>query len=87
MDTTSQNSEGVQDLSAAIQKTIDEKIVPMLRADGGWCEFVGYNEGIVQVKMMGACGTCPSAMITLKSGIERFLMEEFPEVKSVEQAF
>ncbi len=78
---------GTQDLIAAIQKTIDEKIAPMLRADGGWCEFVEYNEGVVQVKMMGACGGCPSAMITIKSGIEQILKAEYPEVKSVEQAF
>ena len=59
----------------------------MLRADGGWCEFVDFIEGIVQVKMMGACGTCPSALFTIKAGIEQILKAEYPEVKSVEQAF
>ena len=86
MDTSPQNSGNPQELTAAIQKTINEKISPMLRADGGWCEFVEFKNGIVQVRMMGACGTCPAAMFTIKSGIERILKEEYPEVKSVEQA-
>lgn len=87
MEETRTDNGGTQELNAAIQKTIDEKIAPMLRADGGWCEFVDYTEGVVQVKMMGACGGCPSAMITIKSGIEQILKAEYPEVISVEQAF
>lgn len=60
-----------------------EKIRPSLRADGGDVELVGVEEGIVSVKLVGACGGCPMSQMTLKGGIERLLKEEIPEVKEV----
>lgn len=62
-----------------------EQIRPMLRADGGDVELIDVtNEGLVRVKLIGACGGCPMAMMTLKEGIERLLKEEVPEVQAVE---
>ncbi len=61
------------------------KIRPALRADGGDVELVDYDEeeGIVQLRLMGACGSCPISMLTLKQGIERRIMMAVPEVKGV----
>ena len=61
------------------------KIRPMLVADGGNVELVEVSEdGIVKVKLTGACGGCPMSQMTLKMGIERVLKQEVPEVKTVE---
>ena len=62
-----------------------DKIRPSLQADGGDVEFVDYTEGIVKVRLKGACSGCPMSTMTIKNGIERFLKQEIPEVKSVEQ--
>ncbi len=63
---------------------IDEEIRPAVAQDGGDIEYVGFEDGVVQLRMVGACGTCPSSTATLKLGIEALLKEELPEVKSVE---
>ncbi|MBM3248192.1 MAG: NifU family protein [Candidatus Omnitrophica bacterium] len=61
------------------------KLRPMLEADGGNVELVEVTkEGIVKVKLTGACGCCPMSQMTLKMGIEQALKKEVPEVKSVE---
>lgn len=60
------------------------KIRPMLQRDGGDVELVDYEEGIVKVRLQGACAGCPMSQMTIKNGIERLLKEEIPEVKSVE---
>jgi len=61
------------------------KVRPMLQADGGDVELVEITEdGIVKVRLRGACGTCPMSQMTLKMGIERYLKKEVPEVKAVE---
>ncbi len=56
---------------------------PMLQADGGDVELVEVSDGIVKVRLQGACGTCPMAQMTLKMGIEQELKRKVPEVKSV----
>ena len=62
------------------------KIRPSLQADGGDVELVDVTEdGVVQVKLRGACAGCPMATLTLKNGIERRLREEIPEIKAVEE--
>ena len=61
-----------------------EKVRPSLQADGGDVEFVDVVDGVVQVRLKGACAGCPMSQMTLKQGIERFLKQEVPEVKSVE---
>ncbi len=60
------------------------KIRPSLQADGGNVELVGVSEnGVVKVRLLGACGGCPMSQITLKTGIERLLKKEVPGVKKV----
>ena len=61
-----------------------DKIRPMLQRDGGDVELVDFEEGIVKVRLQGACAGCPMSQMTIKNGIERLLKEEIPEVKSVE---
>jgi Fe-S cluster biogenesis protein NfuA len=61
-----------------------EKIRPMLQADGGDVELIDVKDGIVQVRLQGACSGCPMSQMTLKNGIERMIKQEVPEIKSVE---
>jgi Fe-S cluster biogenesis protein NfuA len=66
-----------------VQKAIDQ-IRPHLQADGGDVELIDVSDdGVVQVKLKGACYGCPMAQMTLKNGIEKHLIKEIPEVKSV----
>ncbi|WP_029910871.1 NifU family protein [Pelobacter seleniigenes] len=63
-----------------------DMIRPALQADGGDVELVDVSEeGVVSLKLTGACGSCPMSTMTLKMGIERNLMEQIPEVKEVVQ--
>ncbi len=67
-----------------VEKALD-KVRPSLQADGGNVELIGVDdEGVVKVKLTGACGGCPMATMTLKRGIEKTLREEVPEVTAVE---
>jgi Fe-S cluster biogenesis protein NfuA len=68
-----------------VQQAID-KIRPALQRDGGDVELVDVREGIVTVRLTGACRGCPMSQMTLKNGIEKFLKQEIPEVISVEAA-
>ena len=56
---------------------------PSLMRDGGNVELVDVNDGVVKVKLTGACGGCPMASLTLKMGIEKILKKEIPEIKEV----
>ena len=69
-----------------VQEVLD-KLRPFLQRDGGDVELVDIEDGIVKLRLMGACGSCPSSTITLKAGIERALLEEVPGVIEVEQVF
>ena len=60
------------------------KIRPMLQADGGDIELVSVEEGVVKVRLQGACAGCPGAQMTLRMGVEKQLKKEIPEVKRVE---
>ena len=59
------------------------KIRPMLQADGGDVELVDVEDGVVKVRLQGACAGCPMSQMTLKNGIEKLLKNDIPEVKSV----
>jgi Fe-S cluster biogenesis protein NfuA len=61
-----------------------EKVRPQLQADGGDIEYVGFDDGIVKVKMKGACTGCPMSTMTLQWGVENFLKKQISEVKRVE---
>jgi len=60
------------------------QIRPALQADGGGVELVDVDDGVVKVKLTGACGGCPMSQMTLKMGIEKTLKEKLPEIESVE---
>ncbi len=74
------------ELARAIQDVIDEDIRPAIMQDGGDIQFLGVTpEMVVQLRLMGACSSCPSSTATLAFGIERMLIEEFPELQGIEQ--
>jgi Fe-S cluster biogenesis protein NfuA len=64
-------------------KIVLDQIRPALQADGGDVELVDVKDGIVSVRLTGACGGCPMSTMTLKMGIERLLKQKLPEVKEV----
>ncbi|MCB4756998.1 MAG: NifU family protein [Elusimicrobia bacterium] len=67
-----------------------DKVRPALQADGGGAEVVDLSpDGVLTLKLVGACGGCPMATMTLKNGIERIIQMDVPEVTAVEaiQAF
>lgn len=67
-------------------KEVLNKIRPSLQADGGDVELIDVTEdGVVKVKLQGACAGCPMSQMTLKNGIERLIKEEIPEIKRVEE--
>lgn len=64
-------------------KEVLNKLRPYLNSDGGDLEFIKYDEGIVYVKLIGACGSCPHRNETIKNGLLQSLQSEIPEVKDV----
>lgn len=70
-------------MKAQVQSVLD-KIRPQLQADGGDVELVDVIDGVVKVRLKGACAGCPMSQMTLRNGIERLLKREIPAVKSVE---
>ncbi len=61
-----------------------KEIRPGLQADGGDIELVDVADGVVRVRLTGACGGCPMAQMTLKEGVERVIRERVPKIKRVE---
>ena len=62
-----------------------QKVKPSLQADGGDVQLVDVDDdGVVKVRLVGACSGCPMSQMTLKSGIEKILKQNVPEVKTVE---
>jgi Fe-S cluster biogenesis protein NfuA len=68
-----------------VQAALD-KIRPMLQRDGGDVELVDVQDGIVTVRLRGACAGCPMSQMTLKNGIEKLLKREVPEIVAVQAA-
>ena len=66
-----------------IQKVIDEKVKPGLESHGGSIDLVDVKDNRIYVRLTGACGTCPHAMMTLKMGVEQILKEEFVDLEEV----
>lgn len=64
-------------------KEILDQFRPYLNSDGGDLEFIKFKDGVVYIKLIGACGSCPYRNETIKEGILRFLQAEIPEVKDV----
>ncbi len=63
-----------------------KEIRPHLQADGGDVELVDVENGIVKVRLTGACAGCPMSQMTLKQGIESYMKKAIPEIVSVEEA-
>ena len=72
-----------------LEETVKEALEmfrPQLQADGGDMEFLGIEDGkIVHLNLIGACGNCPMALMTLKMGIERYIKDACPEITEVVQ--
>jgi Fe-S cluster biogenesis protein NfuA len=66
-----------------VQEVLD-KVRPALQADGGDVEFVALEDGVVKVRLTGACNGCPMSQLTLTHSVERVLKAEIPEVERVE---
>ena len=72
-------------LEASIKEALD-MFRPQLQADGGDMEYISLDEqNRVHLKLVGACGSCPMSMMTLKMGVERYLKDACPEVTEVIQ--
>ena len=67
-----------------VQAVLDQ-VRPMLQRDGGDVELIEVVDGIVKVKLQGACGSCPMSTMTLKMGIEKAIKEQIPEIVEVQQ--
>jgi Fe-S cluster biogenesis protein NfuA len=73
-----------EDVRRRVLKAI-ESIRPYLEADGGDIELVDItDDGIVEIRLLGACGSCPMSIMTLRAGIERVIIREAPEIRRVE---
>lgn len=80
---TQEEFEKRMDVLNRIEHTIN-KIRPYIQADGGDVQLVDYQDGVVYVSMLGACAGCMAIDTTLNDGIKAILMDEVPEVKSVQ---
>lgn len=72
------------EMDIKIKGLLEEYIKPAVEQDGGAIEYKSFENGIVKVYLQGACSGCPSATVTLKSGIENLLKSMIPEIKAVE---
>lgn len=77
----------IDDVTEKIIEIIDNHIKPAVEQDGGGIEFISYENGIVTVRLYGACTSCSSATVTLKAGVEHTLQSMIPEIKEVVQDF
>jgi Fe-S cluster biogenesis protein NfuA len=74
-----------EEVVAQIRELLDTRVRPAVAGDGGDIVFRGYREGVVRLRMQGACSGCPSSRATLKHGVETMLRHYVPEVVRVEQ--
>jgi Fe-S cluster biogenesis protein NfuA len=72
-----------ENIENKVKETLEE-IRPKIQADGGDIELVAIENGVVKVRLKGACVGCPMSALTLKQGVERTIKNKVPEVKSVE---
>ena len=69
----------------AIKELIETRVRPAVAGDGGDIVFKGFRDGVVYLKMKGACSGCPSSTATLRHGIQNLLKHFLPDVQTVEQ--
>jgi len=70
-----------------IKELLDTRIRPTVQEDGGDIVYMGFEDGVVKLKMQGSCTSCPSSIVTLKNGVQNMLQFYIPEVVAVEQIF
>ncbi len=75
------------DVVAMIKELLETRIRPAIQDDGGDIDFRGFEDGLVLLKLRGACRTCDSSTVTLKNGIESMMTYYIPEVKGIKQVF
>jgi len=68
-----------------IKELLDTRIRPTVQEDGGDIIFMGFEDGVVKLRMQGSCSSCPSSIVTLKNGVQNMLQFYIPEVVAVEQ--
>jgi Fe-S cluster biogenesis protein NfuA len=73
----------VNDIKKLVELAL-AKIRPLLQRDGGDIELVEVSDGVVKVRLTGACKGCPMSQMTLKQGVEKLLMKEVPGLKEVQ---
>ncbi|XP_028922514.1 NFU1 iron-sulfur cluster scaffold homolog, mitochondrial [Ornithorhynchus anatinus] len=78
-------AEEEDEVVAMIKELLDTRIRPTVQEDGGDVIYRGFEDGVVQLKLQGSCTSCPSSIVTLKSGIQNMLQFYIPEVEGVEQ--
>ncbi|XP_043579995.1 NFU1 iron-sulfur cluster scaffold homolog, mitochondrial-like [Bombus pyrosoma] len=83
--TDTQISEDDSEIVQMIKELLDTRIRPTVQEDGGDVVFMGFEEGIVKLKMQGSCTSCPSSVITLKNGVQNMMQFYIPEVLGVVQ--
>ena len=81
-----EDSDDGDGIVAQIKELLDTRVRPAVAQDGGDITFHGYKDGVVFLRMQGACSGCPSASMTLKHGIENMLRHYIPEVTEVRSA-
>ena len=72
------------DPESKIKDLLDKYVKPAVQMDGGHIEFRSFEDGVVKLSLQGSCSSCPSSVLTLKSGIEGLLKRMVPEVQEVE---
>merc|ERR1711992_109776 len=75
------------DTVAMVMELLDTRIRPTVQEDGGDIVYMGFDDGVVKLKMQGSCTSCPSSIVTLKNGVQNMLQFYIPEVVAVEQIF
>ncbi|XP_008550737.1 NFU1 iron-sulfur cluster scaffold homolog, mitochondrial [Microplitis demolitor] len=80
-----QINEDDNEIVQMIKELLDTRIRPTVQEDGGDIVFVGFENGIVKLKMQGSCTSCPSSVVTLKNGVQNMMQFYIPEVLGVEQ--
>merc|ERR1712066_618290 len=85
--TTTEVYDDDDDTVAMIKELLDSRIRPTVQEDGGDIIYMGFDDGVVKLRMQGACNSCPSSVVTLKNGVQNMLQFYIPEVLAVEQVF
>mgnify|MGYP002661035255 CR=1 FL=1 len=86
IDSAGVNDDLLDDISKQIKELIDKRVRPAVAMDGGDIVFERFEQGVVYLKMRGACSGCPSSTVTLKNGVETMLRHYVPEVLEVRQS-